>query len=811
MLKNYFKIALRNLWKQKMYAAIKAGGFALGIAACILIFLYIRNELSYDRHYPEADRIYRVIAAYNDKGKIEKGNDWPAPMASALKNDYPEVEKAGRYLESPGWGDGGNSQVRRADQTENTYEEGLVYADQELLDIMQLPFIYGDPARALAEPNTIVITRRKAEKYFPGENPVGRLLVLNNKTDKPYTIGGVIADFPPTSHFRHDFLITLKGVEFWSGEQTYWRASNYTTYVLLKPDQDNIAALEKKMTTGIIENYFVPAMREAGDVNAASLADKAHLILQPVRDIHLRSEEIQDRMHHGDIRLVWLFGAVAGFILLIACINFINLATARSAGRAREVGLRKAIGSDRAGLIRQFLAESLLYSFLSFVLGVVLAGLLLPYFNSLASKSLSMPWGEWWLAPGILSSVIIVGIVAGLYPAFYLSSFRPVQVLKGTLAGGGKSASMRSILVVFQFTASVILITGTLIIYRQMGYILQKKLGFDKEQVLMIQGAGTLEGRAQELKKALLQVPGVETATVSGYFPVEGTRRDQNSFWNEGKRETESAVGAQIWRVDHDYIKTMGMKIIAGRDFSAGMPTDSQAVIINRAMARQLQLEEPVGKRVSNSWQTWPVIGMIEDFHFESMKQTIGPLCLVLGGSPDIVAVKVNTADVQRLTGAVTAVWKDYAPHQPIRYTFLDDSFARIYDDVQRTGRIFTAFAILAVIVACLGLLGLSAFMAEQRTKEIGVRKVLGASVQNVVMLLSGDFMKLVLIAIFIAIPVAWYAMSWWLEDFAYRTEIRWWIFALAGLLAVVIALLTISFQSVKAALMNPVKSLRSE
>ena len=810
MLKNYFKIAWRNLSKQKTYAAIKIGGFALGIAACLLIFLYITDELCYDRHFPRAERIYRVIVAYDDNGNVKKGNDWPAPMASALKKDFPEVEEAGRYLESPGWGDGGNSQVRRVDQTENTYEEGLVYADQELLDILQPPFIYGNPARALSEPNTIVITRRKAEKYFPGENPVGKTLILNNNTGKPYRIGGVIADFPSTSHFRHDFLITLKGVEFWPGEQTFWRANNYTTYVLLKPGSA-IAGLEKKMSAGIMENYFVPAMREAGDVDAAAFAQKASLILQPVRDIHLRSEGIQDRMHHGNIRLVWLFGAVAGFILIIACINFINLSTARSAGRAREVGLRKAIGSDRTGLIYQFISESLLYSFLSFVLGIVLAWILLPYFNSLASKSLNIPWAEWWFAAGILSSIVIVGIVAGLYPAFYLSSFKPIHVLKGALAVGNKSASMRSVLVVFQFAASVILIIGMLIIYRQMGFMLHKPLGFDKEQVLMIEGTGTLEGRTQTFKKALLQVPGIENATVSGYFPIEGTRRDQHGFWKEGKRETESAIYGQVWNIDHDYIQTMGMKIVAGRDFSEGMSTDSQAVIINRTMARQLGLENPVGKRISDSWQTRPILGVIDDFHFESMRQTIGPLCLVLGNSPDMAAVKVNTADMQRLIGSVTAVWKDFVPHQTIRYTFLDESFARMYDDVQRTGRVFTAFTVLAVIVACLGLLGLSAFMAEQRTKEIGIRKVLGASVSGIVTLLSKDFIRLVVFAILIATPVAWYAMNYWLRNFAYRIEPEWWIFALAGLLAVVIAMLTVSFQSVKAALMDPVRSLRSE
>lgn len=810
MLKSYFKIAWRNLSKQKMYAAIKIGGFALGIAACLLIFLYIIDEVSYDRQIPGGHQIYRIVGTYSDNGKVTKGTAWPAPLANTVEKDYPEIEKAGRYLDSPGWGDGGNSQVRRSDQTENNYEEGLVYADQSLLDILQPHFIYGDASQALTAPNTIVITRSKMEKYFRGENPVGKLLVLNNKIDKPYRVAGVIEDFPTTTHFRHNFLITLAGVEFWPGEQTFWRASNYATYVKLRPGVD-YSALEKKITTGIIEHYFIPAMKEVGDVNVATLAKKAALVLQPLGDIHLRSEGIDDGLHHGDIRLVWLFGAVAGFILLIACINFINLATARSAGRAKEVGLRKAIGAQRTGLVYQFLSESLLYSLLSFLLGIALAWILLPFFNTMADKSLAIPWQAWWFAPGMFLAAILTGIVAGLYPAFYLSAFQPVSVLKGTMTAGSKSAAIRSGLVVFQFTASVVLIIATMIIYRQMGYMLHKKLGFDKEQVMVIQGASTLKERAPELRKALLQVPGVSNATVSGYLPIEGTRRDQNGFWNEGKRELDSELPTQIWIVDQDYVKTLGMKIIAGRNFSATMPTDSQAVIINQEMAKKLSLKDPIGKRVSNAWTTYTIIGMMEDFHFESMKQSIGPLCLRLGNSPDIVAVKTHTADFPELITAITGVWKEFAPHQPIRYTFLDENFARMYADVQRTGSIITTFSILAVIVACLGLLGLSAFTAEQRTKEIGIRKILGASIQNVVILLSKDFLKLVLIAIFLAIPLVWYGMHRWLENFAYQTDINWSLFVIAGLIALFIALFTVSFQSVKAALMNPVKALKSE
>ncbi|GAA0560376.1 ABC transporter permease [Chitinophaga japonensis] len=806
MLNNYFKVAWRNLSKQKLYSSIKIGGFALGIAACLLIALDIRHELSYDLHYPQAARIYRAVIDWNMPNA--RNAYFPAPFASALKNDLPEVEKAGRFLYSELFG-AGNSQVRRSDQAQNAYEDGIIFADQELLDILQVPFIYGDPAHALSQPNTIVITKRKADKYFPHENPVGKTLIINDNKDKPYEIGGVIADFPVTSHLQCDFLLTLKGVELWPGEQTYWLANNYQTYFLLRPGTD-VAKLRTKLSA-IREKYLLTSAQQTNNAKIIEMFEKVSFDVQALKDIHLKSEGINDGLSHGDIRLVWLFGAIAGFILIIACINFINLSTARSAGRAKEVGLRKTVGADRGSLIRQFLSESLLFSFLSFALGLLLAWLLLPYFNALSGKSLSLPWNAWWLAPLLIVAVIAVGLLAGLYPSLHLSSFQPIHVLKGNISQGNRRSRLRSVLVVFQFTTSIALIIGTFIIYRQMRYILDKKVGFEKEQVLLIQGTNTMGDRVPAFKKALLQVPGVKNATVSDYLPVAGTKRDDNLFSEEGKTAERSLVSGQIWEVDHDYIKTMGMHIVTGRDFSMNMPTDSQSVIINQTMARQLGLKDPIGKRITNTNSFWTVIGVVEDFNFESLRENIRPLCLVIGRGSSIVSVKVSTADMRGLIPSITAVWKDFSPHQPIRYTFLDQRFARMYTDVQRTGRIFSSFAVLAIIVACLGLLGLSAFIAEKRTKEIGVRKVLGASVSNVVVLLSKDFLKLVVIAMVIASPLAWYAMQLWLENFAYHINVEWWVFILAGSIAVTIALLTVSFQSVKAALMNPVQSLRTE
>ena len=637
-------------------------------------------------------------------------------------------------------------------------------------------------------------------------------MYLNNDKTKPYTIGGVIQDFPATSNLQYNFLITLTGVEFWKGEQNNWDASNYPDYILLRAGT-NIPEFEKKVTKDIVYNYYLPTMLKDGVKDAEKNAVKFKLKLQPVTDINLYSYDIQDELKHGDIRFIWLFGAVAGFILIIACINFINLSTAKSANRAKEVGLRKVVGSYRSGLINQFLVESLLYSFFSFALGLVLAWVLLPYFNTLAGKSLQIPWTEWWLIPTVLISAVIIGIAAGIYPAFYLSSFKPVQVLKGSISAGSKSSILRNSLVVFQFTTSIILIISTFIIYNQMQYILNKKVGFDKDQVLVIQGTNTLDNNnVRSLKTELSKLSAVKSVSISDYLPIEGAKRNGETFFNEGKTKTDAGVGGQFWQVDDTYIKTMGMKLLEGRNFSYNMSLDTagRTVIINQTMAKKLNLKNPIGKVITDGY-AYTVIGVVQDFNFESMHDQIGPMALHFSLSTSMITVKISGKDMKNTIQSVTNTWKTFSPAQPIRYTFMDESFANMYADVQRMGHIFTTFAVLAIIIACLGLFALSAFMAEQRSKEIGIRKVLGASVQGITTLLSFDFIKLVLLAIIIASPVAWWAMNKWLQGFAYQVPVEWWTFALAGLVAVLIAIITVSFQSIKAALMNPIKSLKAE
>jgi putative ABC transport system permease protein len=812
MFKNYFKIAVRQLKNQKIYSGIKIGGFALSIAACLLISLFIRDELSYDRNYPHADRIYRLLHEFDNNGKMGMGSDFAAPLAATLKTDFPEVEKSGRLMNGPLFYGAGSNLVKKGDGGQDIYEEGFAYADQELLDIFGTHMLYGDPAHALDQPNALVLTKRKADKYFPGENPVGKVIYLNNNMAQPYKITGVMDDFAQTSHFQYDFLLTMKGTELWPGEQADWGPSNYSTYVLLRSGAD-AKKFESKLDA-LNKQYLIPYFAKAGYKDAEKMMSFNKFHLQTVGDIHLRSNGIYDEFKHGDIRFVRLIGAVAFFILFIACINFINLATAKSASRAKEVGLRKVIGSYRIDLVRQFLTESLLFSVLSFALGLLLAWAILPYFNILASKTLIFPWKAWWLAPLLLFSTAVIGILAGIYPSFYLSSFKPIQVLKGQLINGTRNASLRSILVVFQFTTSIILMIGTIVIYDQVQYILHKDVGFNKDQVMLIQGTNTLGKEIRNFKNDLKNLPQVKDVSIGDYLPIAGTKRDGNNFWKEGRTNIDAPANGQFWVIDEDYLNTMGMHLIEGKNFSRELASDSQAVIVNQSMAAKLALgPHPISKRITNGDGIRTVIGVVKDFDFESIHggNGSGAMCMILGISPSIISIKLNNSDLGKLIPAITAVWKKFSPDQPIRYTFMDQRFANMYADVERTAGILTSFAVLAIVIACLGLFALSSFMAEQRSKEIGIRKVLGANISGITALMSKDFVKLVVISIVIASPLAWWAMNQWLKDFAYRVPISWWVFLYAGAMAIFIALFTVSFQAIKAAVANPVRSLRNQ
>jgi putative ABC transport system permease protein len=809
MFKNFWKIAVRQLGKQKFYSAVKIGGFAFGIAACLLIGLYIHNQLSYDRDFPGAGQLYRLTGYLNENGTVRKGTGWQAPFAQALKTEFPEVVRTGRLMSSTLFNGAGSNQLRPIESTQDTYEQGFAYADSSLPDLFHFQMVYGDRTKALMQPQTLILSKSKAGKFYPGQNPVGRQVILNDDKDHPWTIGGVMQDPPEHSHLQFDYYLSLTGHELWKGEQETWLASNYDIYVLLRPDAD-AQKLASRISL-IKDKYWVPAMQKNGEPDATRVIASLGFVLQPVSDIHLDTD-IPDNMAHVDRKYIWLFGAIGIFVLLLASINFINLSTARSAGRAKEVGLRKVVGSDRQGLIRQFLLESIVTSGCSFLLAIGLAALLLPLFNIMAGTSMHFPWTAWWLSPGVIAASVVIGVIAGLYPAVYLSAFRPAEVLKGNISRGARHSGLRSGLVVFQFTTSVVLIIATIVVYGQMHFILNTKMGFNKDQVLLIQGTGTLGDQLPSFKNELLKVSGVQAVTNSDFLPISGSKRNGNGMYRVGREKLDPMTMVQLWNVDADYLKVMGIRLAGGRNFSPGLASDSQAVIINQTMASRMGLTHPVGERINwGQGNGVPIIGVMEDFNYESVKQKIGPLVLMLGNWTTTVAVRTNTTDIKGLLAGVGKVWRGFSPQQAFRYTFLDESFEHTYADVRQTGNIFTSLAILAVCIACLGLFALSAFMAEQRRKEMGIRKVLGASVMEVARLLSRDFLRLVALAIVIGSPIAWWIMHWWLQDYVYRITLGAGVFIGAAVLVMVIALLTVSWQALKAGTTNPVGALRAE
>lgn len=810
MLKSYFKIAWRNLMKQKGLSLVNITGLTMGVTACVLITLYIIHETSYDKNVPDGDHIYRVLLSYNDEGSWERGWSMPAPMAGELKSNFEEIEISGRIMANNLFYGAGSNDIKIEGDMSEFHEEGFAYADQSIIDMFHIPMVYGDAATALAEPNTVVISERKAKKFFGDQNPVGETITLNGDNANPRKITAVMEDFPSNSHMDYDYFLTLSGVEFGQGEQTRWMQNNYYVYIKLRPSV-NVPLFEKKMSDVIVTDYMKPAAIAYNREFGKNIDDRLKYFLQPLGNIHLYSSDIRDFFVRGDIKIIKLFGAVAFFILIIACINYINLTTAKSASRAPEIGLRKVVGSQRKNLIFQFLTESILTTVIVFVLALALARLLLPFFNSLAGRSLSIPWTEFWFLPTVAMGVLFVGLLAGIYPALFLSGFLPIHVLKSGFRQGVKSKGFRTVLVVFQFAISTILIVSTMVIYRQMNYILNKKVGYDKDQVIQLLGTNMVGSQIRTFKEGLENVNGVVSVSVSDYLPIEGTKRNGNSFWKQGRQDIDEPVGGQAWIVDEDYIETLGMNLIAGRNFSKEMTTDNRAVIINQTMAKKLSLIEPVGKILARFGTDYNIIGVVEDFNFQNLKQDVEPVAFFFGTSQSIVSVKASTTDMTLLLKNLEKVWNEFVPNAAFRYVFMDQSYANMYDNVYRTRSIFTSFALLAIFIACLGLFALSAFLVDQRKKELSIRKTLGASIQSIFQLVTRHFVGLVIISIFIASPLAYFVMERWLEDYSYRIDITWDIFLWASILSVLTALFTISYHAIKSAMVNPAKNLRTE
>ncbi len=789
MLRNYLKVAWRNLVRNKTFSTINVLGLALGMASSLLIWLWIADELRIGTQYPNADRLYRVMAHEIADGRIVTSEDTPGLLADELKKRFPEVVYAAGFS----WIE---SHVLAVGE-ERTRQTGY-YAGSDWFRMYGVRLLAGTPAAALNAPDGIAISRKLAGIYFGApREALGKTIRFDNHTD--YRVTAVFEDLPAnTTPYQYHFLLPWEVFlkrEPWLSD---WSNSGPGTRLQLHPGADP-EKFNAKLKT-FLKSYNKD-IDEGFDVQ---------LFLQPETEAYLHSEFKNGQRTGGRIEYVRLFAVVAVFLLVIAGINFMNLATARSVKRAREVGVRKVVGAGRSSLVGQFMGEALLLTALALLVALGLVSLLLPFFNGLTGKQLSLPLESpagWAVLGGLW---VVMGGLAGSYPALFLSALEPVRVLKGTLRFGAGAQLLRRGLVVFQFALSMLMIVGTLVIYRQLQYVQTKNLGYDRENLIEVSSNHSVLGsKYGTLKEELLRMPGIAAVTYSQTSAIENTNTMDNVQW-AGKDPTVD-VQFNISSVGYDFTKTMGIRLVQGRDFSPAFGTDSTNYLVNQAAAERMGLEDPVGQPLTVWRRTGTIVGLLEDFHFNSLHVPIRPLIVRLRSRDHYGRIVVRTQPGQTgpALASLEALCRKLDPNTPFAYEFVDAEYAYLYKSETIAGTLATGFAVLAVFIACLGLFGLTAFTAEQRTKEIGVRKVLGASVGSIVALLSKDFLKLVLIAIVIASPVGWWALREWLQNFAYKTDIGWWVFALAGGLA--IALLTISFQSVKAALMNPVRSLRNE
>ncbi len=796
MIKSYLKIALRNLMRYKGFSFINIAGLAIGLACCILVALFIIDELSYDRYNKDSDRVYRVVKDFvNDDGTKLPDATTPPAIGAAIQKDIPEIEHMARLM--PGWGN--KFYVRNGEK--RIIEENVYKADSSIFDVFTFNFIKGDSKTALQPPNAIVLTQSAAIKYFGNENPIGKTIEVDDWD--PQIVTAVISDIPENSHFKFDLLVPLR----FRGRDgnpivinTNWGWYNYYTYIKLKPNT-SIASVDKKI-------------REVFKKNQPE--NENYFYSQALTSIHLNSNLKWELRANSDRIYVYIFGVVALFILIIACINYINLTTARSSLRAKEIGIRKVSGAVKSSIVGQFLAESVVVAILSAILSLCIAELLLPGINLVTQKHLVLLGSPNLL---LLATVFIfsitIGLVAGLYPAFYLSSFEPVKVLKGTALGINARFSLRKALVVIQFTISIALIIGTLVVAQQIKFIQNVKLGLNKDHVIMINDIGYLSrSDRQAVKNNILQIPGVKNAAAT-----DGIVGGQNWTTSLRWKGSKNSQLVNFLNIDQDYLKTLGFELKEGRGFSKEFPSDTaDAIILNETAVKQLGVPEPViGQQIvldenADTIIYGKVVGVVKDFHFTSLKNEIKPFAFFTDNNRQwYLTAKLDGENIQQTIQKIKTTWEKLVQTRPFQYFFLDETYAKLYKAEQNFKTIFFYITAVAIFIACLGLFGLSAFTIAQRTKEIGIRKVLGASVSGIVRMLSGDFIKLVFIAAIIALPIAWWVMHQWLLDFVYRVNIGWWVFVTAIALSLLIALVTISFQAIKAAITNPVKSLRTE
>jgi putative ABC transport system permease protein len=802
MLKNYLNIAIRNMLKHKFFSAINILGMTIGITACLLIVLYVTDELSYDRFHVKADRIYQVGLHGKIGGQDIMTSTTCPPMAEGFVKEIPGIEEATRIANF--WG----ASVVKYDDKSFT-EEKIFYADSNFFHFFSFALVEGEPKTALLEPNSVVLTKEMATKYFGNEPAMGKLLVIGGD-NKTFKVTGVTEDCPANSHFVYNILISASSGEHL--KSTEWLNNYLHTYFVLN-EGTSLASVESKFKDLVVK-YVGPELERFMGVSIKEMEKQGGAFgyyTTKLTDIHLRSKSQHDMEPAGNITYVYFFGAIGIFIIVIACINFMNLSTARSAGRAKEVGLRKTLGSLRGQMIGQFLAESMLYSTLTVILSVVLCYFLLPQFNLLSGKQLGMTvlTGPAFIG-ALIALTVFVGLVAGSYPAFYLTSFNAVEVLKGKVRAGFKSKGVRSTLVVFQFALSIFLIIFTVVVYQQITFMQERNMGIDKHNVMVVHSADRLGNNRDAFKNALAEQTGiVKSSYTNNNFPgVNNT----TVFKSVGTGDQDHIMG--MYYADYDHQDVMKFELKEGRYFSKDFPSDSSAILLNEAAVKEFGYTNPLQEEViyndDGKQEKLRVVGVFKDFNFESLKSSVRPLAIRLTDKSHNLMIRYEGS----ATGAVATVeklWKQHATNEPLDYGFLDQNFDELFRSEQRMGHLFQVFSVLAIFIACLGLFALAAFTAEQRTKEIGIRKAMGASSVGLTILLSKEFTRLVIIAFVPAALGAWWVVNNWLNSFAYHVEMSPMVFAGSGIAAIVIAWLTVSFQSIKAAASNPVESLRYE
>jgi putative ABC transport system permease protein len=811
MIKNYLRSALGNVRRHPFISFINIFGLTVGLTCCLLILAYVKNERSYDRFNKNANDIYRVTRIFYSGKGIESLHlsAVAPPFGPLLKSAFPDIEEMTRVLQN------GTSALKYKDKLFN--EKNGFIADENFLDFFTVPIIKGDRKTALSEPYSVMMTEATAEKYFGDEDPINKTIQLDDNKHE-FKVTGIYKAFPSNSHLHPDLLLsfsTLKDSTIYGEKRLETNFGNNAFYTyLLFPKDYNVSRIESQLTY-FLDNYVhLPGM--PGNVKTHQATK---LTLQKLTDIHLTSHLDDEIEENGNITRVYIFSAIALFILLIACINYMNLSTARSTLRAKEIGIRKVIGARRKEIISQFLSESILITWIALILAFALTCLVLPLINKLSNQVLSVnSLLQWSVLTPILLLPFVIGLISGIYPALFMSSFIPVKVLKGVLKVGSRNISFRKVLVVVQFSISIILIVATTVVYQQLQYIQDKDLGFSKDFILTMDYPGTLTKQYEAFKNDLEKNAAVKNVGRSSRIPSGRLLDEQGASVLQGGAMQAVKVDLKCIATDYGFIPTYGMQMASGRNFSKAFSTDTNNFIINESAVLALGWrgsENAIGKDIKYGNVQGKVIGVVKDFHFESLHQQIIPLIMTLPSPNQIhngkLSIKIDGSNVKSAIATINNAWHKYQPEVPFDFTFLDSKFAQLYYSEQQQGNLFTIFSCIAIFIACLGLFGLSAFTITQRVKEIGVRKVLGASVPQIVGELSKDFLKLVFISAIIALPLAWYAMNKWLLDFASRISISWWVLALAGVIALIIAFATISFQSIKAALANPVKSLRSE